>query len=87
MRDLIILLVYLISTLARLLGPGGLRSVVAETLLVKQQMLILNRSRKRAPNLRASDRVISGICALLMSPSRLIRTAIVLRPSTILDFH
>ncbi len=87
MRDLIILLVHLISTLARLLGPGGLRSVVAETLLVKQQMLILNRSRKRAPNLRASDRFISGICALLMRPSRLIRTAIVLRPSTILDFH
>ncbi len=87
MRDLIILLVHLISTLARLLGPGGLRSVVAETLRVKQQMLILNRSRKRAPNLRASDRFISGICALLMRPCRLIRTAIVLRPSTILDFH
>ena len=87
MRDLIVLLVHLISTLARLLGPGGLRSVVAETLLVKQQMLILNRSRKRAPNLRASDRVISGICALLMRPSRLIRTAIVLKPTTILDFH
>ena len=87
MRDLIILLVHLISILARLLGHGGLRSVVAETLLVKQQMLILNRSRKRAPNLRASDRFISGICALLMRPSRLIRTAIVLRPATILDFH
>ena len=87
MRDMIILLVHLVSTLARLLGPGGLRSVVAETLLVKQQMLILNRSRKRAPNLRASDRVISGACALLMLPSRLIRTAIVLKPSTILDFH
>ena len=87
MRDLIILLVHLISTLARFLGPGGLRSVVAESLLVKQQVLILNRSRKRAPNLRASDRFISGICALLMRPSRLIRTAIVLRPSTVLDFH
>ncbi len=48
MRDMFILLVHLISTLARLLGPGGLRSVVAETLLVKQQMLILNRSRERA---------------------------------------
>jgi hypothetical protein len=83
MRDMFILLVHLISTLARLVGPGGLRSVVAETLSVKQQMLILNRSRKRAPNLRASDRFISGICALLMRPSRLIRTAIVLKPSIV----
>ena len=35
MRDPIILLVHLIATLARLMGPGGLRSVVAESLLVK----------------------------------------------------
>ena len=49
MRDLIILLVHLIATLARLMGPGGLRSVVAESLLVKHQLLILKRSRDRAP--------------------------------------
>ena len=48
MRDPIILLVHLIATLARLMGPGGLRSVVAESVLVKQQLLILNRSRRRA---------------------------------------
>ena len=30
MRDPIILLVHLIATLARLMGPGGLRSVVAD---------------------------------------------------------
>ena len=46
MHDLIILLVHLIATLARLMGPGGARSVIAESLLVKQQLLILNRSRK-----------------------------------------
>ena len=87
MRDLTILLVYLVSTLARLLGPGGLRSVVAESLLIKHQLLILNRSRQRSPNFRASGRIFVGICALLMRPSRLIRTAVVFRPSTILDFH
>ena len=36
MRDPIILLVHLIATLARLMGPGGLRSVVAESVLVKR---------------------------------------------------
>ena len=87
MRDLIILLVYVISTLARLLGPGGVRSVVAESLLIKHQLLILNRSRQRAPNLRASDRILVGIFALLMRPSRVIRSAIALKPSTILDCH
>ena len=55
--------------------------------MVKQQLLILNRSRPRAPNLRASDRILAGECALFMRPARVIRSAIVLRPSTILDFH
>ena len=87
MRDPIILLVHLIATLARLMDPGGLRSVVAESVLVKQQLLILNRSRHRAPNLCASDRILAGVCALFMRPARVIRSAIVLRPSTILEFH
>ena len=87
MRDPIILLVHLIATLARLMGPGGLRSVVAESVLVKQQLLILTRARHRAPNLCASDRILAGVCARFMRPARVIRSVIVLRPSTILEFH
>ena len=79
MRDLAVLLMHLLMTVARLLGPGGARSVVAESVLVKHQLLILNRSRKRSPNLRPSDRVVAGLCALLMRPGRFIRSAIVLR--------
>jgi len=87
MRDLVILLVHIIATLARLLGPGGTRSVVAESVLLKQQLLILNRSRQRSPNLRPSDRLVAGLCALLIRPARLIRSAIVLKPSTLLSLH
>jgi hypothetical protein len=39
----------LIVTVARLARPGGLRSVVAESVLVRHQLLVLNRGRKRAP--------------------------------------
>ena len=77
MRDLLILLVHLITTTARLMGPGGARSVVAESLLVKHQLLILNRSRQRAPNLRASDRLLAGVCSLFIRPTRVVRSAIV----------
>src|SRR5215831_10867638 len=87
MRDLVILFVHLIATLVRLLGPGGIRSVVAESVLIKQQLLILNRSRQRSPNLHSSDRLIAGLCALLIRPGRLIRSAIVLKPSTLLSLH
>src|ERR1019366_4272339 len=87
MRNLIILFVHVIATLARLLGPGGIRSVVAESVLVKQQLLILNRSRQRSPRLRTSDRLVAGLCAFLIRPARLIRSAIVLKPSTLLSLH
>ena len=55
MRNLAVLFIHFIAVLARLLGPGGVRSLIAESLLLKHQILILNRSRKRSPNLHASD--------------------------------
>jgi putative transposase len=48
-RDLAILFLHLLATVARLAGPGGARAVVAESVLVKHQLLILNRSRTRSP--------------------------------------
>ena len=87
MRDFIILFIHVIVTLARLAGPGGLRSVVAESTLIRHQVLILNRGRKRAPNLRVTDRITAGLLTLFMSPARILRSAIVLKPSTLLHLH
>ena len=87
MRDFAILFVHLIVTLARLARPGGLRSVVAESVLVRHQLLILSRGRKRAPHLRATDRIIAGLCTLFMRPTRILRSAIGLKPSTLLHLH
>src|SRR6516165_10314227 len=87
MHDILVLLVHSIVTVVRLIKPGGLRGVVAESALTRHQLLILNRSRKRAPSLRVSDRMIAGLCTLLMHPSRMLRCGIVLKPSTLLHFH
>jgi hypothetical protein len=40
--------------------------------LVRHQLLILNRGRMRAPNLRATDRIIAG--TLFMRPARVLRS-------------
>jgi len=87
MRDLVVLWLHLVATVARLAGPGGVRSVVAESVLVKHQVLILNRSRRRAPDLYLADRIVAGVCAIRMRPRRLIGSAIVLTPSTLLRLH
>jgi hypothetical protein len=40
MRDFLILFVYLVVTVVRLAGPGEIGSVVAESVLVRHQLLI-----------------------------------------------
>ena len=82
-----ILIVHLITTVIHLVKPGGLRAVVAESVLTKHQMLILNRSRQRAPNLYIWDRLVAGFCSLWIKPSRLRKVAVALKPSTLLSFH
>ena len=60
------LLGHLLVTLARLASRGGVRSVVAESLAVKHQLLIMKRSQRRAPNLTSWDRLLLGFYTFLV---------------------
>ena len=42
MKFLLLMLAHLLTTLAQLLGPGGAKAIVADSLLMKQQLLIIN---------------------------------------------
>lgn len=66
---------------------GGVNAIISENLLLKHQLLILNRPRKRAPALRPLDRFILGWLTMLIRPGRILKTAIIIRPSTLLAFH
>ena len=48
MRTFLLLLLHLVTTVAKLIGPGGAKALVAESLLLKHQLLIVNRTRQRA---------------------------------------
>ena len=87
MRDIIYLLFHLLTTLAKLISPDGSRTVIAENLLLKQQLIIHSRSRLRAPNLSTQDRTLLGFWSLFLNPKRIVRTAIIIKPSTLLSFH
>jgi hypothetical protein len=54
---------------------------------MKQQLLVIIRSRKRAPNLSVIDRFLLGFRSLFHSPHHILRSAIIIRPSTLLRFH
>ena len=60
MIHLLVLAVHLLTTVAKLLRPGGVRAVVAESLLLKQQLVVSSRARRRAPNLSSFDRFVLG---------------------------
>ena len=87
MRDLFILVTHLLATVARLMRPGGVRAVAAESLLLKHQRLILNRPRKRAPHLVTWDRRLLGFGSLFVHPKRVQKLAVALKPSAFLRFH
>ncbi len=45
---LLLLLLHLLTDVARLLGRGGAKALVAENLLIKQQLLTLTRNVRNA---------------------------------------
>ena len=87
MRELLVLAVHLLATFARLLRPGGVRALAAESLLLKHQLLISNRCRQRAPNLTTLDRFVLGLTSLFVSPHRIAKLSAILKAATLLKFH
>jgi transposase InsO family protein len=79
--------IHLLVTLVKLVRPGGVRAVAAESLLLKHQLLISNRSRHRAPNLTTLDRVVLGLTTLFVSPRRIPKLGALVKPATLLKFH
>ena len=83
MKDLLRLFAYLLTTLAKLLGPGGAKAIVADSLLMKQQLLIINRPQQRVSKLTPIDRILLGFWSLFLSPHGIRRAAVILKPSTL----
>jgi putative transposase len=87
MKDFLLILLHLAVVAAKLCGHGGVRSVMTENLVLKQQFIVLRRGRRRAPSLTWSDRLICGFGSLFLSAGRIHKVAIAIRPSTLLAFH
>ncbi len=78
---------YFITLLIKLSRPGGKKSVIAENISLRQQLIASTRGRKRAPKLTLSDRILFGFIASFIYPKRLSKIAIALKPATLLKFH
>ncbi len=87
MRSATLLLLDLLVLLAKSLRRRGCKAIIAENLILRHQLAILARSRKKAPNLKARERMVLGYLSLFIAPRRLRSVAIAISPATLLKFH
>ena len=81
MRDVLLTLFHVAVVVSKLLSRGGVRAVIAEKLLLKHQLLVLRRTRRRAPNLPVLDRFLFGFGSLFLSQGRIRKVAVALQLS------
>jgi len=86
MSLLLQLLAQFLRCLALLCRKDGLKEFVAQNLLLTQQLIVLNRGRKRAPSISPLHRIWLAFFLMFLSARRLQQTAVVFRPSTFLRF-
>ena len=87
MRDISKTLFHLAVCIVTLLRSGGVKSVAAENLILRQQLIVMSRTRKRSPRLTQTDRTLFALLAQIVPRAQLRKLAIIVQPATILKFH
>ena len=87
MWNLLVFIFSFVIVCLRLLRPGGARTIAAENIALRKQLITLTRHKKRSPNLSTLDRICFGFLTSMISAKRLSRIAIALKPATLLKFH
>lgn len=82
MKDLLILLAHRLTTIAKPLAMGRKKATLADSLLMKRQILIVSRPRRRAPTLSVLDRLLPGFWSLFLGPRQHRHAAMYIKPST-----
>ena len=75
MKDLL-LVAHLLTAVARVIGPGRARAFVADSVFIKQRLLIIDRSRRRDPSLTPIDDALLNLWSQLPKPNRIQRVAV-----------
>ncbi len=87
MRHFFIMTFYFLRTLLVFIKPGGGKALMAENIMLRKQLIVINRRRKRAPNISLWDRLGFAFLTAIVCPKRLARTAIIIKPSMLIKFH
>lgn len=87
MLKFITLLLHIIRIAILLCKPDGVKALMAENLILRKQLITLTRKHHRSPKLSLIDKLIFAILAHVIKTRRLVKSAIMIKPATILKFH
>jgi len=87
MKTLALLVIHVLTMAAQRVGPGGVKAIIAESVLLKHQRLIARRPVGKMLRLTTSDRFLCGFLILFMHPGRIQKVAVVLKPATLTKFR
>ncbi len=87
MNRIAVTILHIIALLIRSRNSSGIKTLIAENLILKQQLLVMTQKSKRCPPLSTADRIILGLCTLTMTPKRIERAAVIMSSSTLLRIH
>ena len=86
---LLILVTIVLSTILKLLRPGGTKSLAAENMAIKQQLMLIKRRENivKSPPLSSVHRAFFALIAFLIPKDQIKSIAVILSPETIFKFH
>src|SRR5579871_594750 len=77
----------LFHLLLKLTASNGAKSLAAENLALRQQLLVISQKYRRTPKLTGLERLLFAISTAFIKPGRILKTAIIIKPATLLRFH
>ena len=87
MKSLILFVWHLLTAMITVTKPSGVKTLMAENNALRHQLAVMSRGRQRSPKLSSTDRFVLALCSLWFRPKSWGKTAIILKPSTLLTFH
>lgn len=87
MKTMLLQFLTLMVCILRVTKSGGIKAVIAENLLLRQQLLVLTRGKCRCPSMKPPERIILAFCTHMISPKRIGKCAIGVAKATLLSLY
>jgi putative transposase len=87
MQRFISLILHFIRIIILFSQPTGAKALIAENMKLRKQLIQLTRKNKSSHKLSFLDRLFYAVSVYFINPNRLGKSAIIIKPATIIKFQ